>query len=66
MDSENVDLTANDGKDPAPAAAIPLMVQRCTSTPRPESQLVPAKFPGKKGVLRANMTPFMIVIFCLM
>jgi hypothetical protein len=66
MNSEEVDLTANDGTDPAPAAGIPLMAQRHTSTPHPESQLAPAKFPGKKGVLRANMTPFMIVIFSLM
>jgi hypothetical protein len=66
MNSEEVDLTANDGADPAPAAGIPPMVQHCTSTPHPESQLAPAKFPGEKGVLRANMTPFMIVIFHLM
>ncbi len=66
MISEEVDLTANDGADPVPAAGIPPMVQHCTSTPRPESQPVPAKFPGKKGVLRANMIPFMIVIFRLM
>ncbi len=66
MISEDVDLTADDGADPAPAAGIPPMAQRCASTPRPERQLVPAKFPGKKGVLRANMIPFMIVIFCLM
>jgi hypothetical protein len=67
MNSEEVDLTANDGTDPAPAAGIPLIVQRRTSTPNSESQLVgPAKFPGKKGVLCANITPFMIVIFRLM
>ena len=66
MISEEVDLTANDGADPVPAAGIPPMVQHCTSTPSSKSQLVPAKFPGEKGVLRANMTPFMIVIFCLM
>jgi hypothetical protein len=66
MNSEEVDLTADDGADPAPAAGIPPMVQRRTSTPNSESQLVPAKLPGEKGVLRANMTPFMIVIFHLM
>ncbi len=66
MNSEEVDLTADDGADPAPAAGIPPMVQRCTLTPHSESQLAPAKFPGKKGVLRANMTLFMIVIFHLM
>jgi hypothetical protein len=66
MISEEVDLTANDGADPAPAAGIPPMAQRRASTPQPESQLVPAKFPGKKGVLRTSMIPFMIVIFCLM
>jgi hypothetical protein len=66
MNSEEADLTADDGADPAPAAGIPPMAQHCTSTPHPESQLVPAKFLGEKGVLRANMTPFMIVIFRLM
>jgi hypothetical protein len=63
MISEEVDLTADDGADLAPAAGIPPMVQHHTSTPQPESQLVPAKFLGKKGVLRANMILFMIVIF---
>jgi hypothetical protein len=66
MISKDVGLNANDGTDPAPAAGIPPMVQRHAPTPQPESQLVPAKFPGKKGVLRANMIPFMIIIFCLM
>jgi hypothetical protein len=66
MISKDDDLTANDGTDPAPAAGIPPMAQRCASTPRPESQLVPAKFPGEKGVLHAIMILFMIVIFCLM
>jgi hypothetical protein len=66
MNSEEVDLTADDGADPAPAAGTPPMVQRCTSTPHSESQLAPAKFPSKKGVLRANMTLFMIVILRLM
>ncbi len=59
-------LISLDGADPAPAAGIPAMAQRCVSTPRPESQLVPAKFPRKKGVLHANMILFMIVIFRLM
>jgi hypothetical protein len=66
MNSEEVDLTADDGADTAPAAGIPPMAQRRTLTPHPESQLAPTKFPGKKGVLRAKMTPFMIVIFHLM
>jgi hypothetical protein len=48
MNLEEVDLTTDDGADPAPAAGIPLMVQHRTSTPNSESQLVgPAKFPGE-------------------
>jgi hypothetical protein len=66
MYSEEVDLTADDGADPVPAAGIPPMVQRRTLTSSSESQMVPAKFPSEKGVLHANMTPFMIVIFRLM
>jgi hypothetical protein len=66
MISKDVDLTSKDGADPAPATGIPPMVQHCASTPQPESQLVAAKFPGKKGVLHANMIPFTIVIFRLM
>ncbi len=66
MISKDVDLTANDGADPAPATGIPPMAQHCASTPQPESQLVPAKFPGKNGVLRANMIQLTIVIFHLM
>jgi hypothetical protein len=49
MNSEEVDLTADDGADPAPAAGIPPMVQHRTLTPNSESQLVgPASFPARK------------------
>ena len=50
-----IDVDANDGTsvqgNPQPAA------RPCTETP------VPDKFPGERGVMRANMIPFLLVIF---
>ncbi len=53
-----IDVLANDGAsvqgNPQPAACP------CTAIP------VPNKFPGERGVMRANMIPFLLVIFRLM